>query len=201
MSAAPQPAPAPPVMSDEPSDEALMLRYREGDADAFAILYERHKGSLYRYFLRQCDGGAVAEELFQDVWFNLIRARAQYTVQAKFSTYLYRLAHNRLIDYYRRQSSLRAASWDDGAGPPIEDAPDANEKEPEQQVHIRFQIARFVSLLHALPEVQREAFLLREEAGLSVDEIAEATGVERETAKSRVRYAITRLRRGLLEEL
>jgi RNA polymerase sigma-70 factor (ECF subfamily) len=176
-----------------------MLRYRAGDADAFSRLYERHKGPLYRYFLRQCSGAAVAEELFQDVWLNLIRARAQYTVQAKFSTYLYRLAHNRLVDYYRRQSSAAALAWTDGAGPPIEDAPSSDEREPEQEVQRRLQMERLMSLLQALPEVQREAFLLREEAGLSVEEIAETTGVERETAKSRVRYAINRLRRGLLE--
>src|SRR5260221_6228307 len=152
MSAAPQPATVPSVTSDEPSDEALMLRYCEGDADAFAVLYGRHKGSLYRYFLRQCDGAAVAEELFQDVWFNLIRARTQYTVQAKFSTYLYRLAHNRLVDYYRRQSAALVTAWNDGAGPPIEDAPSANEKEPEQQMQIRSQVTRLLNLLQALPE-------------------------------------------------
>jgi RNA polymerase sigma-70 factor (ECF subfamily) len=201
MPAQSQPATLSFAMSCESSDESLMLRYCEGDADAFTVLYERHKGALYRYFLRQCDAAAVAEELFQDVWLNLIRARTQYTVQAKFSTYLYRLAHNRLVDYYRRQSVTSATIWNDGAGLPVEDAPIAEEQEPEQQMQIRSQIARFVSVLGALPEVQREAFLLREEAGMSVDEIAEATGVERETAKSRVRYAIQRLRRGLSENL
>jgi RNA polymerase sigma-70 factor (ECF subfamily) len=139
--------------------------------------------------------------LFQDVWLNLIRARTQYSVQAKFSTYLYRLAHNRLVDYYRRQSAALAAAWNDGAGPSLEETLASDTQEPEQQMQIRSQIARFASLLDALPEVQREAFLLREEAGMTVDEIAEATGVERETAKSRVRYAINRLRRGLSEDL
>ena len=79
-----------------------MLCYRDGDAGAFDALYARHKGGLYRYLLRQCREPAAAEELFQDVWMNLIRARARYTVQAKFTTYLYRLAHNRLIDHYRK---------------------------------------------------------------------------------------------------
>lgn len=201
MSVQSQPATISLTMSCESSDEALMLQYRAGDAEAFTVLYERHKGALYRYFLRQCDGAAVAEELFQDVWLNLIRARTQYTVQAKFSTYLYRLAHNRLVDYYRRQSVTLVAAWNDGAGPPVEDTPDVDEREPEQQMQIRSQIIRLVSVLRALPEVQREAFLLREEAGMTVDEIAEATGVERETAKSRIRYAINRLRRGLSEDL
>jgi RNA polymerase sigma-70 factor (ECF subfamily) len=195
-----QPATLPSEMSEEASDETLMLRYRAGDADAFTELYERYKGALYRYFLRHSGVQAVAEELFQDIWLNIIRAREQYTVQAKFSTYVYRLAHNRLVDYYRRQSVAGAASWEDGAGPPSEEVQLATGEEPETQAHLRFQVVRLMELLHTLPEVQREAFLLREEAGMSVEEIAAATGVERETAKSRLRYAINRLRRGLLGE-
>jgi RNA polymerase sigma-70 factor, ECF subfamily len=195
-----QPATLVSEMTDDLSDETLMLRYRAGDADAFTKLYERHKGSLYRYFLRHSGVRAVAEELFQDVWLNVVRVREQYTVQAKFSTYLYRLAHNRLVDYYRRQSVALAASWHDGAGPPSEDIPLAAEEEPEARAEVRSQVVRFMKLLGALPDMQREAFLLREEAGMSVEEIAEATGVERETAKSRLRYAINRLRRGLLRD-
>ena len=72
------------------ADETLMLCYRDGDAEAFARLYARHKGPLYRYLLRQCGPSAIAEELFQDVWLKLIAARAGYTVQAKFTTWLYR---------------------------------------------------------------------------------------------------------------
>ncbi len=188
-------------MTGEVPDEMLMLRYRDGDAEAFAVLYERYKGSVYRYLLRQSGVAAVAEELFQDVWLNLVRAREQYTVQAKFSTYLYRLAHNRLVDYYRRQSAAVAASWDDGAGPPIEDIPLTAAEEPENRTALRLQVARLLSTLAALPAVQREAFLLREEAGMSIEQISEATGVERETAKSRLRYALNRLRRGLLGDV
>jgi RNA polymerase sigma-70 factor (ECF subfamily) len=188
-------------MNEEISDEALMLRYCNGDAEAFAILYGRHKGPLYRYFVRHCHVPTVAEELFQDVWMNLIRARGQYTVQAKFTTYLYRLAHNRLVDYYRRHAHTIAVSWEDGSGPPVDELPMNVEGEPEHQAHVRTQVVRLIEVLRTLPEVQREAFLLREEAGMSVEEIAEATGVERETAKSRLRYAINRLRRGLSRDV
>ena len=90
------------------SDEDLMLAYAAGDAAAFDPLYARHKGGVYRYLLRQCRQGGVADELFQDVWMNLIRARASYEPTAKFATWLYRLAHNRLIDHYRA-SGRRAA--------------------------------------------------------------------------------------------
>ena len=92
------------MRTEDDADETLMLRYRDGDADAFAALYARHKGALYRYLLRQCGQPALAEELFQDLWLKLIAARAGYTVQARFTTYLYRLAHNRLIDHYRASS-------------------------------------------------------------------------------------------------
>ena len=97
----------------ESSDEELMLGYRDGDAAAFDVLYARHKGGVYRYLHRQCRDAAAAEELFQDVWMNLIRARAGYTVQAKFTTYLYRLAHNRLIDHYRKHSQAAVSSFED----------------------------------------------------------------------------------------
>ena len=98
-----------------------MERYRDGDAGAFDALYGRHKGGVFRYLARQCGNRGVAEELFQDVWMNLIRARAGYTVQAKFTTYLYRLAHNRLIDHYRAQSGNVPASFDDEAGPSLDE--------------------------------------------------------------------------------
>ena len=88
-------------MDNAAPDEELMNRYRDGDAHAFEVLYTRHKGPLYRYLLRQCGAAALAEELFQDVWMKLIRARERYEARAKFTTYLYHLAHNRLIDHYR----------------------------------------------------------------------------------------------------
>ncbi len=101
-----------------------MLCYRDGDAGAFDALYARHKGGLYRYLLRQCREPAAAEELFQDVWMNLIRARAAYTVQAKFTTYLYRLAHNRLIDHYRKVNQATVTSFDAEDGPAVEELVD-----------------------------------------------------------------------------
>src|SRR3970040_676632 len=108
----------------ESTDEELMLLYRDGEAGAFDALYARHKGGVYRYLLRQCRDAAAAEELFQDVWMNLIRARAGYTVQAKFTTYLYRLAHNRLIDLYRRNAHATATSFEDEDCEALADPPD-----------------------------------------------------------------------------
>ena len=178
-----------------------MLLYRDGDAGAFDALYARHKGGLYRYVLRQCRNAALAEELFQDVWTNLIRARATYTVQAKFTTYLYRLAHNRLIDYYRKHAQADVASFDADDGPALEDLVDERERPPEATFDARRQAAELIRLIDELPPAQREAFLLQQESGMSVEDIAAATGVSRETAKSRLRYALAKLRQGMSEWL
>ena len=183
----------------ESSDEELMLGYRDGDAAAFDVLYARHKGGLYRYLQRQCRSAAAAEELFQDVWMNLIRARAGYTVQAKFTTYLYRLAHNRLIDHYRKSSQAAISSFDDADGEALEELPDDHATPPDAAYDSRQQAQRLLELLAELPEAQREAFLLQQEGGMSIEEIALATGVTRETAKSRLRYAMSKLRQGMRE--
>ena len=182
-------------MNKTHSDEDLMLGYRNGDAAAFEVLYIRHKGALYRYLLRQCRIAAVAEELLQDVWLNLVRARERYEVRAKFTTYLFRLAHNRLIDYYRRQSTGLPASYTDEAL--LEEVPDVAQPAAETKLDLKRQAVRLKEHIAGLPEAQREAFLLREETGLSIEQIAEVTDVNPETAKSRLRYAVARLRHAL----
>ena len=177
-------------------DEDLMLAYCRGSIAAFDALYRRHKGPLYRYLLRQCRDAAVAEELFQDIWANLVRARASYTVSARFTTYLYRLAHNRLIDHYRRRAPGALVSFDD-EDESLPEAVAAGREEPHTAYDSKTSAARLLELLAELPEAQREAFVLQHESGMSIEEIAEATGVNRETAKSRLRYAMAKLRSGL----
>lgn len=184
------------MLTDDEADETLMLRYGAGDTDAFARLYARHKGPLYRYLLRQCGQPAVAEELFQDVWMKLIAARSGYAVQAKFTTWFYRLAHNRLIDHYRASARRVPASYADDC-PEWAEVPAPAEAQPENQEDRRRQVERLMNLVAELPEAQREVFLLKEEGGLSLEAIAQATGTGPETVKSRLRYALARLRRGL----
>ena len=186
-------------MRDDVADEQLMELYRDGDAGAFDVLYHRHKSGLYRYLLRQCKLKAVAEELFQDVWSNIIRSRERYQRSAKFSTFLYQVAHNRLIDYIRQRPELAMSldaedeDTDSLAERMHADAGD----QPEIMVERKRLIESLAEQIEALPTLQRVAFLLREEAGLSLEEIAEATGVTPETAKSRLRYAVAKLRDGL----
>jgi len=177
-------------------DEELMLRYRDGDASAFDALYGRHRAGLFRFILRQCPSRGEAEEIFQEVWMGLIEARSRYRVAARFSTYLYHIAVNRLIDRSRRKSNTPTASLDDPdcAGELPVAGPAAN---PERQAVARQDAARVLAALAKLPREQREAFLLHEEGGLSVTEIGEVTQVGAETAKSRLRYALAKLRQAL----
>src|ERR1035438_8577871 len=83
-------------------DARLMLRYRDGDADAFLALYARHKGPLYRYLLRQVRNAGAAADVFQEVWSRLVATRARYEARAKFATYLFHIAHNCTVDFFRR---------------------------------------------------------------------------------------------------
>jgi RNA polymerase sigma-70 factor (ECF subfamily) len=182
------------------SDEDLMLAYAAGDVAAFDSLYARHKGGLYRYLLRQCRQGGVADELFQDVWMNLIRARASYAPTAKFTTWLYRLAHNRLIDHYRSSGHLTLVSVDDEVHADVVAAlPGPRADEPQARVEARELGERLRAAVAALPPPQREAFLLQQEGGLSLNAIAELTGVGTETVKSRLRYALAKLRESLTD--
>ncbi|MEO8346188.1 MAG: RNA polymerase sigma factor [Betaproteobacteria bacterium] len=186
----------------EDSDEALMLSYAAGRATAFEMLYARHKGGVYRYLLRHCGNAGTADELFQDVWMNAIRARERYTPTAKFTTWLYTLAHHRLIDYWRTSGKVKFASidaedemsGDGGVRATIEALPAARSEEPEARLNARQLAEQLRSALATLPAVQRDAFLLQHEGGLSLNEIAQLTGVGMETVKSRLRYAVAKLR-------
>ena len=185
-----------PAIAAAPRDEDLMLAYAAGDAAAFDALYARHKGGVYRYVLRQCAHAGVADELFQDVWMNVIRARASYVPSAKFTTWLYRIAHNRLIDHWRAigQVELVTAGADDDADDPLEAIPAARDDEPEARASARELSSRLKAACAALPAAQREAFLLHQEGGLELAEIAALTGAGVETVKSRIRYAVAKLR-------
>jgi RNA polymerase sigma-70 factor (ECF subfamily) len=186
----------PAAMDARPSDEDLMLRFSGGDAAAFDALYARHRGGVFRYLLRQCGNRAAAEELFQDIWMKLVQARTRYQVEAKFATYLYTLAHNRLIDHFRRGKGLELVSLDQGEDDPLE-LPASAALQPERVAQSREQAARLLELLAKLPAAQRQVFLLHEEGGLNVEEIAEVTGADREAVKSRLRYALAKLRDGM----
>lgn len=185
-------------MAVELDDRALMLRYKDGDVAAFETLYQRHRGPLYRFLLNQSQDTQAAEDIFQEVWSRIIRSRERYRPAAKFATYMYHIARNCFLDHVRhsgRQPVL--VSIDDD--PPVElvavtNNPEAAAENSNASAYIR-------ATLDGLPPEQREAFLLREEAGLTLEEIGQVTGVGRETVKSRLRYAVAKLRKSLPVEV
>ncbi len=191
-------SPAATASSAEDSDEALMLSYAAGRAAAFDTLYARHKGGVYRYLLRHCGNAGTADELFQDVWMNAIRARDRYAPTAKFTTWLYTLAHHRVIDYWRASGKAKFMSMDDegdeGTRAVVEALPASRRDQPEARLDARQLGEQLRTALATLPAAQRDAFLLQHEGGLSLEEIAELTGVGMETVKSRLRYAVAKLR-------
>ena len=177
---------------DETADEELMLNYAKGNARAFEQLYTRHKGALYRFMLRSVSEPALAEELFQETWFKVIRARSSYRPDAKFTTWLYHIAGNILIDHYRKNGK-----WDEALEADEEalcTVPAVDYELPEQQTHANRQIQRLLDCLALLPAAQKQVFLLKEEAGLAIEEIAAALNAGKEAIKSRMRYAIQKLR-------
>src|SRR6266850_361755 len=98
-------------MSEAP-DEQLMLAYRGGDAGAFEMLYIRHRARLFRFVLRSIRSRATAEELYQEIWMRVIEARATYKATARFTTWLYTIAHNRMVDHWRK-AGLALVSLDE----------------------------------------------------------------------------------------
>lgn len=184
-------------MNDAPetADEALMLAYAAGDTSAFEQLYSRHRNRLYRYLLRQVRDPALADEFFQDIWQRVIAAREGWKPEAAFTTWLFRIAHNRLTDHWRALKHRPPAPADGderAARVPDPDTPERNLSEFEQRRRLQLALAE-------LPEDQREVLQLRLEQELSLEEIGQITGVGRETVKSRLRYAMDKLRTRLNE--
>jgi len=174
----------------EPSDEKLMQRYAKGDASAFDQLYARHRAPLYRYFLRQVNNPATANDLYQGAWEKIIKARKQFRPASPFKVWMYRVAHNHLVDFYRRsrpEDTLEPDSLTDTAADPSQDVIRSEQNE------------RLRSGISSLPAEQRDTLLLQLETGLKMEDIAKVTGVGRETVKSRLRYAVKYLKRSLVE--
>lgn len=170
----------------------LMLAYAGGDMAAFEALYSHFKGPLYRFFLRQCGSRALAEELYQELWMRVINHRADYQHKARFSTWIYHIAQNLLVDHFRKHAPEQQGTELDE----LEADPD---NDPAEQYSSQEKVTRFIGMLRSLPDQQRQVFLLKEEAGLSLDEIAQVTGQSFEAVKSQLRYAVKKLREALSE--
>jgi RNA polymerase sigma-70 factor, ECF subfamily len=188
-----------------PTDEALLARYRRGEVDAFRTLVRRHQRALYNFALRQVRTPSVAEDIVQDVFVRIVQNVETFKEESRFSTWAYTIARNLCIDHLRKRVHRRHASLDqpenssDGEGAPLgervagsEMAADRTVIGKQLQTHIR-------AAVEALPEDQREVFLMRQVSELPFKEIAEIVGVSENTVKSRMRYALERLQAALAE--
>lgn len=173
------------------SDEELMQRYASGEAAAFDQLYTRHRLPLMRYLQRLLGNPALAEELFQDTWGKVIDARTRYVASARFGAWLFRIAHHLAIDHLRR---LRPTVDADEV---LLAFPGPAEDDPLHGLDRSERMERLLQLVEQLPAEQRAVLLMRAEGELSLEEIAAAMQTGRETIKSRLRYALARLRQGL----
>lgn len=182
------------VSDDE--DAQLMLAYGRGEMRAFETLYSRHRAALYRYLMRQAHDTEITNDLFQEVWSRVIVNRARYEARAKFRTFLFTLAHNCFIDHCRRvKSRPGGSSIEDADAADLLPADDATRPDRELERREASQCLR--AALATLPQEQRDVYLLHEESNLSLEEIARVTGVGTETAKSRLRYAVGKLKAAL----
>lgn len=182
-------------MADERSDEQLMHAYQGGDAAAFDTLYARYRGTLYRFLVRQVQSVSVGEDLYQETWLTLIRQRENWQPSASLKTFLYRIAHSRLVDHFRaqgRHGGFSNLSLDGDDAPEIADA--CVVSTPDGALAQRSQAQALRHCLDGLPPEQREAFLFSEESGLGLADIAAITDASVEAVKSRIRYAIRKLR-------
>lgn len=186
------------AMENDVTDEQLMLQYAKGDAAAFQQLYEKHKGGLFRYCLRQLKNQAIAEECFQEIWMKIINSRVNYQPKALFTTYLYRIAHNHVIDIVRKNKKVQAEVELDEVtnNEAVEKDKDITTEiiQENRQTELRRQI-------ESLPVEQKTALLLKLDAGLSLEEISNILDCGRETIKSRLRYATAKLREMLGDTL
>jgi RNA polymerase sigma-70 factor (ECF subfamily) len=174
----------------ERSDEDLMMEWANGKMEAFEVLYARYRGPLYRYILRQAGDEATANDLYQGSWEKIIRARRSYRPKAPFRAWMYRIAHNHLMDHFRRsrpQSDIESMV--------LESDTDG----PEETLGNELREARLRDALDGLPDKQKDAILLKLDGGLDLQTIAGVLGINRETAKSRLRYAVARLKHVLTE--
>ena len=183
------------------TDIRLMQQYAAGDLGAFETLYSRHKGGLYRYFMRHIPDPSLAEDLYQEIWNKVIIHAKDYTPSAKFTTWLYTLAHNKLVDHVRHLSVVNKVvmdSYDEQAtqSPDVFKQSKMN-NEPESGFNSMRVAESLKQCISQLPQAQKDTFLLKEEAGLSVKDIATVLNTSFEASKSRLRYAYESLRQCL----
>jgi RNA polymerase sigma-70 factor (ECF subfamily) len=186
-------------------DEVLLRQFCAGDAEAFESLLNRYERPLFNFILRQVGERTRSEELLQDAFLRVIERASEFKGESKFSTWLYTIARNLCIDesrkmVFRRHKSLDAAvPGQDGDGPSLLDRTAGNEAGADRASIARELQPQIAAAVEALPEEQREVFLMRELQQMPFKDIALVVGVPENTVKSRMRYALERLQAALAE--
>ena len=181
------------LIDNDDSDENLMLAYQTGNQKAFACLYQRYRQTLFAYLVKTLGQKSQAEEVYQEIWLSLIRQRERYTVTASFRTYIFCIAHSRVLDFYRQQGKLAA---NDSLDEDFDMAACAY-YEPHSQLEEHRLVERLQFCLQQLPEEQRAVMVLKLESELSLQAISEQLNVAFEALKSRFRYAQKKLQQCL----
>jgi RNA polymerase sigma factor (sigma-70 family) len=189
--------------ADGPTDETLMMHYAQGQASAFNTLYGRHETGVWRYIFRSVQNPATADELAQELWFSVARAAPTYEAGrngAKFKTWLFTMAHHRIVDHWRAYKPHESIDIDDDETTQLRAQLIADSGfGPLRQIESREQARALIAAVEALPAEQRDVFLMQAEGSMSVEDIAQAAGCSFETAKSRLRYARNKLKTLLAE--
>ena len=181
----------------ELADEQLVSLYQEGNNNAFDILLKRYESKVFSYLLYSVKNQELAEDLFQDVFIKIVVRikNGQYTENGKFSSWMMRIVHNHLIDYYRTTPTEHILSNDQSDVDLFNKAELAVNENREQEMIDQQTLAEVKELIALLPDPQREVLLMRVYDELSFKEIAQKTNCSINTALGRMRYAILNLRR------
>ena len=180
----------------ELTDEELVSLYTKGNNNAFDTLLKRYESKVFSYFLYSVKNQELAEDLFQEFFIKMIvrLKNGQYTESGKFSSWMMRIVHNHLIDYYRTSVADKVLSNDTTEKDLYSKADIAMNENREQEMIDRQTLEEVRSLIALLPESQREVLLMRVYEELSFKEIAQKTNCSINTALGRMRYAILNLR-------
>lgn len=188
----------------DPPDEALMLRYQQGDRSAFAALVRRHQSPLFNFALRQVRTPELAQDIVQETFVRVVQKATEFKHEARFTTWVYTITRNLCIDHLRKGALRKHPSLDESRGEEGE-GPTLGEQTADPRASVEREAtgtelkARILRAVDKLPDDQREVFLMREMGNLPFKEIADITGVPENTVKSRMRYALERLQEALAE--
>lgn len=206
VSRAQESKPDPNPNNDEPSDEELMTRYVAGDQRAFQILMRRYQRKVFGYIYKFYYNEDKASDIFQDAFFKVCRGADKYDPRYRFSTWLFTVVRNTVIDDFKKRKlkvrylsdPLYSSGKDDDRtlydATPDRTAPEGEKLAREKQFQRKLQDA-----LAKMNPDQREVFMMRQDQGLQFEEIAEIMACPLNTAKTRMRYALEALRRDLKE--